>query len=104
MKTRGVNNDRLGRLTPFRILAGVAAVLLVPLVAMQMSGEMRWSLGDFIVAAILLGSAGLMYEVLAARLETRRRRIILAAIFVVMVVVIWAEMAVGIFGSPIAGS
>ena len=42
--------------------AGVALVLLLPLVAMQFSDEVVWSLADFVLAGILLATIGVTLE------------------------------------------
>jgi hypothetical protein len=42
------------------------ALLLTPLVMMQISDEWHWGIGSFVVAGIMIGGVGLLYE-LAAR-------------------------------------
>jgi hypothetical protein len=42
---------------------GVAvALLLTPLVMMQVSDEWNWGVGSFVFAAVMIGGAGLLYE------------------------------------------
>jgi uncharacterized BrkB/YihY/UPF0761 family membrane protein len=86
-----------------RILIGTALILLVPLVAMQFSDDVDWSITDFVTIGILLLGAGLLYELAAAKTKPKYRAA-LAAAFIAIVLVIWAELAVGIFGTPFAGS
>jgi hypothetical protein len=45
-----------------RVALATACILLVPLVAMLFSDEAAWSVGDFVVAAVLLGGTGLLLE------------------------------------------
>ena len=45
-----------------RVALVTTAVLLVPLVAMQFTEEVNWSLFDFAFAAALLGGTGLLLE------------------------------------------
>jgi hypothetical protein len=75
-------------------LAGL--VLLLPLAAMQFTGEVNWGLGDFAAAAALLGLTGLAIEgaVRIARTPALRIALVLAAI--AMLLLVWAELAVGI--------
>jgi hypothetical protein len=75
-----------------------AFLLLLPAVAMQVTREVGWGPEDFLAAAVLIGGAGLGVE-LAVRL-IRSRKAMFAAIagVVLMVLLIWAELAVGIFG------
>jgi len=49
-----------------RVALATAFILLVPLVAMQITDEVDWSLADFAFAGALLGGSGLLLE-LAAR-------------------------------------
>jgi hypothetical protein len=44
---------------PFFILLIAVFLLLIPLIAMQFTAEVKWTLGDFIVAAILIASTEL---------------------------------------------
>lgn len=87
----------------YRLLIGTAVILSMPFIAMQFTDEVQWDLRDFIVIGALLIGAGLAYELLAVRIAAKHRPII-AVIVIAVVLLAWAEMAVGIFGSPIAGS
>jgi drug/metabolite transporter (DMT)-like permease len=49
-----------------RVALATACVLLVPLVAMQITDEVDWGVADFVLAGVLLGGTGLVLE-LAAR-------------------------------------
>jgi predicted PurR-regulated permease PerM len=86
-----------------RIVLVAALMLLVPLVAMQFTDEVAWSLADFIVAGILLLGAGLVYELIARRVNPRYRAVI-AVVLMAILLLAWAELAVGIFGTPFVGS
>lgn len=86
-----------------RIGIGTALILSVPLVAMLFTDEVDWNVGDFTVIGTLLIGAGFIFELITTRLDAKYRPVI-AAVVVVAVLLVWAELAVGIFGSPIAGS
>lgn len=80
-----------------------AAILSIPLIAMQFTSEVDWGLADFIAIGILLfGSAFLFVHV--ARVTPRKYRVLIGTAFVFAVFCIWAELAVGVFGTPFAGS
>ena len=81
-----------------------AALLCIPAIAMFFTTEVNWGAGDFLVAAILLGGTGLAIEFGASRLATRRGRLLAGLAILAAFVLVWAELAVGIAGSPFAGS
>lgn len=86
------------------VMLVTAGVLLVPLAAMQFSKEVNWTLSDFAVAGGLVAFTGSLY-VLAARLLRRPlHRAIVAAVLALVLVLTWIELAVGLFGTPFAGS
>lgn len=86
------------------IVASSAALLLIPLVAMNFTNEVKWKTLDFLIAGILLCGTGLVLEFILRKIKTRRNRIILIAGLFLALILIWAELAVGIFGTVIAGS
>lgn len=81
-----------------------AALLCIPAIAMYFTTEVNWEANDFVVAAILLGGTGLAIEFGASRLATRRARLFAGLAILAALVFVWAELAVGIVGSPFAGS
>ena len=87
----------------FRIIVGTALILLVPLVAMLFTDEVRWNWFDFAVIGCLLIGAGLLYELITTKLGSKYRAV-MVVVFIAAILLVWAELAVGIFGSPIAGS
>lgn len=86
------------------ILLAVPLILLIPLIAMQFSSEVNWSLLDFIVMGALLLGVGLLLEVVLRKVPKKNNRIALIAIIFILFLLIWAELAVGIFNTPFAGS
>lgn len=86
------------------ILIAVVAILSVPLIAMQFTTEVNWSLADFVIMGILLLGTGLACEFILRNVTSRNSRIGLVAAVLVLLFLVWAELAVGIFGTPFAGS
>ena len=86
------------------IVLAVALLLLIPLIAMQFTDEVNWTPGDFVVAAVLLLGTGLTGELVMRKVKNKDFQIAIIAVIVVGLVLIWAELAVGIFGTPFAGS
>jgi hypothetical protein len=74
------------------IVLTVAFLLFIPLIAMQFTDEVNWTLSDFAVAGVLLLGTGLICELVMRKVNKTNHRII------------WVEMAVGLFGTPFAGS
>ena len=86
------------------ILSLVGIVLLIPFVAMQFTNEVNWSAADFLVAGVLLISAGLLCEFVLRMFTRRTHRIVICAVVIIGLLLVWAELAVGVFGSTFAGS
>jgi hypothetical protein len=85
-------------------LLATALVLVAPLVAMQSTDEVDWKPGDFTVAGVLLLGSVLLYELAARSMRHIRHRAVIGAAIVVALALLWVELAVGIFGTPVAGS
>jgi len=79
-----------------RIVPATVVVLLVPLVAMQITDQVDWGLGDFVVAAVLLVGAGVSYELLARRRGDVRYRAVVAGVVGATLLLVWATLAVGL--------
>ena len=54
--------------------------------------------------AVLLITAGLLHVAVLRNVNNARYRAVLGAVLVLGVLLIWAELAVGIFNTPFAGS
>ena len=86
------------------ILLIVLGILLVPLIAMQFTSEVNWGVEDFALMAVLLLGTGLLIEVVLRYVQSKGNRILLCSLIIIALFLVWAELAVGIFGSPFAGS
>ena len=86
------------------IFAVVPILLLIPLIAMQFTDEIVWTSLDFIVMGILLLSTGLLCDFVLRKVTKKKYRIVLSIAILVGFLIIWAELAVGIFGTPFAGN
>lgn len=89
------------RRIPWRIIGwgGAVALLLIPFVAMQFTREMNWGPGDFLFVGLVLGTLGGLIElgVRISRDPFYRAGFGLALLGALLV--IWANVAVGIVGS-----
>ena len=86
------------------ILLTTMLLLLIPLIAMQFSNEVKWSLTDFVAAGILLLGTGLSCELVLRNVKKLGYRIVICGAILLVFLLIWMELAVGIFGTPFAGS
>ena len=81
-----------------------AVLLLMPLIAMLFTKEVDWSGSDFIIGGILLfGTAGVI-DLVLRNVKTAKNRIIFSLLVLAVLFLVWAELAVGVFGTPFAGS
>ena len=78
-------------------------LLLIPFIAMQFTDEVNWTLLDFVVAGVLLLSTGLIGELIIRKINKKNYRIAILVVLFVILILIWAELAVGIFGTPFSG-
>ncbi|HAY34141.1 MAG TPA: hypothetical protein PK536_10700 [Ignavibacteria bacterium] len=86
------------------ILTSSAFLLLIPLIAMQFTDEVNWSAFDFLLMGILLTGTGLVCELILRNVTKTGFRIALTAAALGSFLLIWMELAVGIFGTPFAGN
>lgn len=62
---------------------------------MQFSDEVVWTLSDFVIAGVLLFGAGLLLDM--ALRKAGKYRLAAAAAITFAFLLLWAELAVGIF-------
>lgn len=86
------------------ILAGIAFILALPLVAMQFTSEVNWTISDFLVAGSLLMFFGFLLETAIRKIHNLSSRVVIIIALLIILFLIWAELAVGIFGTPFAGN
>ena len=87
------------------VIYGLAALLLViPFIGMQFTKEINWSGFDFLIAGILLFWNSILCRYGSENGEKNAKRMFYIVLILLALFLIWAELAVGIFGSPVAGS
>ena len=79
-------------------------LLLIPLTVMQFSSEVNWSLFDFVIMGVLLLALGFSIRFIRNKKSVLKYPLLMIIAVVVLFFIVWAELAVGIFGSPFAGS
>ncbi len=81
-----------------RIALAVALILLVPLVAMQFTTEVAWSLFDFAFAGALLFGTGLAFELITRKAGSIAYRAAAGVALLAALLLVWINLAVGIIG------
>ena len=82
-----------------RIVLAAAFILLLPLLAMQITDEVVWDLADFVVAGALLVGTGLMYELAARKAGNMAYRAAAGIALAAALLLVWINLAVGIIGT-----
>ncbi|MDB5193724.1 MAG: rane protein [Segetibacter sp.] len=86
------------------IVLAVPLLLLIPFLAMQVTKEVDWSFADFLIMGVLLLGTGLLCELVLRKVKKLEHRLALCGGILLVLFLVWAELAVGIFGTPFAGS
>lgn len=90
-----------GRGSTWRIIGwgGAVGLILLPLVAMQFTSDVNWSVGDFIFASLLLGVVGLAIELTILKSGSMAYRIAAGVAILASLLIVWVNGAVGMIGS-----
>lgn len=87
------NKDIIG------IMLAASFLLLLPLLAMQISDEVVWTPFDFVVAWALLAGAGLTYRLATRRAANIAYRAAVGVAVATALFLVWVNLAVGIIGN-----
>jgi len=82
-----------------RPLLAAVFVLVLPLVAMQVTDQVAWTLADFAFAGVLVVGTGLGYELAARRAEATAYRLAAGVALAAGFLLVWVNGAVGIIGA-----
>lgn len=85
-----MNKNNLSR----RIYIGitVVAILLIPYFL-----NMPWTVFDYVVAAVLIGTTGFALEIATRKITGQKKKLFVGFVILTIFVYVWAELAVGIF-------
>ena len=78
-------------------------VLFIPLVGVIFF-ELDWNGFDFFVMAMLILSLSILINLILDNFYSAKLKLLLIVVLVILFLLIWAELAVGIFGTSFAGS
>ena len=76
--------------------AVAALLLLLPLVAMQLSSDVDWDRADFTTFGVMLLIACGTFELTMRITQSHARRVLIAIAIAVLFFLVWLEFAVGI--------
>ncbi len=79
-------------------------LLLFPLVATLVSNEVNWSFFDFIVMGIFILSLSFGIKQVLMTIKNTNYRILIIGIILLVFLLVWIELAVGIFDTQFAGN
>ncbi|MDF2932461.1 MAG: hypothetical protein K0R36_1792 [Chryseobacterium sp.] len=86
------------------IYATLAVLLSIPFIGNIISKEFNWSASDFGIAAFLLFGTAFLIDLIQRIVKNKTYKILISAAIVVLLILTWAELAVGLFGTPFAGN
>ena len=73
------------------------AIVSVPLIAMQFTDEVNWTLFDFFMASFLLITILTLIEITLQNFKNKTFKITTIFVIIVMFLLIWVDLSVGIF-------
>ena len=89
--------------TAYKAAVGIALatgfILLLPLLAMQLTDEVVWDLADFAIAGVLLFGAGFTYKLAAIKVSNTVYRSAVGLTLATAFILFWVNGAVGIIGN-----
>ncbi len=79
-------------------------LLLIPLIGITITDVINWSVFDFIIMGFLLIILSIVINFVSNRIKNLKNRILYIGILVLIFMLIWAELAVGLFETPFASN
>ena len=82
----------------------IISLVIITLASGIYTGKTLWSLFDFVLMSAMLSATGFLLVFVNKKLETKNRKYFLTAIIILAFLLVWAELAVGLFNTPFAGN
>ena len=80
------------------------SLLIIPLLGVILTNTFEWSMFDFLLMGSLLLVLGIGIELTSLNFKQLNTRIAIISFIILILLLIWIELAVGIFNSPFAGN
>jgi predicted ferric reductase len=100
----GKSSSTMKKKTIHIILYTIGGILALALISDVTSEEMQWSAADYLIAAVILLAAAASIVFIKRKITGRRARLTAFVILAILFVLVWGELAVGLFGTPWAGN
>ena len=79
------------------------SLLVFPLFFNIILDDFNWSTFDFAVMGFMLFFVGIALELVSSLVKGGKKKEILFGLIILLFLLLWAELGVGIFNSPISG-
>ena len=80
------------------------SLLVFPLFFNIILDDFNWSIFDFAVMGFMLFFVGIALELVSSLVKGGKKKEILYGLIILLFLLLWAELGVGIFNSPISGN
>lgn len=70
------------------IMTVIVILLLIPLIAMQLTNEVDWKINDFVIMGVLLIITGLLCELVMRKIKSMKSRILICGAVLLMFILI----------------
>ncbi len=73
------------------------SILFIPIMGTMISEEFQWDIGDYMIAGLMLNILGIVLLIIHRYIDNKQLRFSVLAITIVAFILMWVELAVGIF-------
>ena len=80
------------------------ALLIIPLLGVLLTDVVQWGVFDFLLMSSLLLALGIAINLTLLNIKYFNKRIAIIFIVILIFLLIWVELAVGVFNTPFAGT
>ena len=80
------------------------ALLIIPLLGILLTNVVEWGVFDFLLMGSLLLVLGIAINLTLLNIKYFNKRIAIIFFIILIFLLIWVELAVGVFNTPFAGT
>ena len=82
----------------------ITGIILFVILILSLTNSIDWDIADFSIATFLLLGVGFTSDFVVRKIKNKNHRVTLISLLILFFLLVWMEMAVGIFGTPFAGN